>query len=109
MLVVLTCISPIIGDVEQVGQLDAFFGEVFHKREVYTKRRPEVQGAGRWKGKADKSSRRRNGFSRGLRDRSVSWVTPPPVRPAFIALEAGSTQGGLPGGDVGDSQLYLQS
>lgn len=31
MLVVLTCISPIIGDVEQVGQLDGFFGEMFHK------------------------------------------------------------------------------
>lgn len=35
-------------------------------------------------------------------------MTPPPVRPSFVALEAGSTRGGVggpPGGDVGDSVL----
>ena len=36
----------------------------------------------------------------------MSWVTPPPARLSFVALEAGSTGGGvreLPGGDVRDS------
>lgn len=83
-------------------------GGLSRGREVCAKQPAKAQGARTPKEKTGGSSLKRNGLSQRLRDRSVSWVTPPSPRPAFLALESGGTRGGVgapAGGAVGDSVL----